>query len=370
VRPTSAYLPPQRCGPLASFVIADVLGGILFALLAAALFWRRTHRRRAAAARAAAPAPRELVPGDAVVAGKVVIADGRDAAITIDIDQDGHEWQSKSGWMTTWKETDRRVEARPFYIQRAHGERVRVEPDGSVFLVDRLDGEARTGPDTRTRSARLTEGELVFASGVLVRGMDPQAGGYRDGSLGWVLRPRRGERMLISTEPQAQRHDRRARFHGGWVIAFLIAIGVLHGLLFGGYHALRFRGETVLAHIENLTSYRVWVQPKSGRGHWSTHYVLAAAYVDARDNEQHVSDEVDGSFWYRAHQERDQPVPFRVVPSLRLAQVGSEATLAVWRAIVGCTELVFLLILYPATVVGSRPWYDRRRVVEQVKGRL
>jgi len=372
VQPTITYVPSQRAGQSASVAAADVWGAlVLGGLLLAALLWRRTHQRRAIAAREAEATGHALRPGVSVISGVVATEDDSDGwAVSIEIDQEAREWKAKQNWHVTWQEVARRTEVRPFYIVRPGGDRVRVEPNTNVFLIDQLDGEVREpSAARRTRTARLTPGESVYASGVLTRARDPQTGGYRDGE-GWVLRPQPGAKMLISTEPQSKRHERRARFHRGWIIALGICIALVHGGLFATFHLLELGGQVVTAQVTNTSTFQVWVKPRSSRGYWRTHYVVEAEYPDDHGQLHAVRDETNWAFYNSLRRVDAQTVPFRVLPSLRLAQIGPVATLDVWKIAVAMVIYFLLLLLYPLTSVRSRPWYDKRRVVETVKGRL
>jgi hypothetical protein len=167
--------------------VVDALATFGLGLVLVFTLWLRRHALRdAAEARsleATANAP--LRPGPATIVGHVDGGAG-DAFVTIELAQRRQKVQkSNGGGYVEWRETSRRVEARPFYVKRQNGERVRVEPDERVFLVDRLDGQGgQEGQEDqaggagleRRRTATLRTGERVCVTGVLVPGIDPLQG--------------------------------------------------------------------------------------------------------------------------------------------------------------------------------------------------
>jgi hypothetical protein len=235
------YLPSASATPEASLWILVLFGGILLLGLLG-LFAARylRHRRRAAHYREAAKqANAPLKPGPTVVAGTVA-DEGEGPAVTIDIDQTGSQRRYKGSWVHRWSEQGRVVHVRPFYLSRPSGERVRVEPDERVFLVDKLDGLTVLGPARRRRSATLIAGESAYVVGVMTSGFDPLKGGYRDNGSALVLRPSGVEPMLISTEPLADRHTRAASLYRTLALSTLLMLALIHGGLFLRDHAVRF----------------------------------------------------------------------------------------------------------------------------------
>jgi hypothetical protein len=352
-------------------IVVDGLAGLaLTGLLVFTIFRRNQALRRAAEATALEEsAKRPLRPGPATIAGRV-LGDGDDEArgpafITIEIEQRGREWQGKHGWYHEWKETSRRVDARPFYVLRPNGERVRVEPDRNVFLVDLLDGTERLEHARRRRLATLRPGEKVSVTGVLVRGFDPQQGGYRDAGPALVLRPPPRGRMLVSTEPLAERHQRRARAYRGLAIAIGVILVVLHGLLFANVHLQRLGGKRVEANIERATSERYWVSRKRG-GYWAWRYHLFAR----TDEGQVLTDQVSDAL-YTAVQKNVGP-PLRatfVVGPFGLVQYGTRPVIGDWKVVLFAITMGLFFVVY-LIVVSQRPWYEERKVKESNRGRL
>ena len=196
---------------------ALVLGLDLALVGALAFCLRSTGRARRAAqhARASIVPGAPLVEGQRFVAGTVALASDEPLAVEVTVTQQGSEHTVKNGKVHEFKEIDRTIEARPFYLVHESGERVRVEPPtpGGVRLIDRLDQEEWIVKPSRRKRAALTEGEAAYVEGQLERGHDPEGGaaaGYREAAMGWVLRPRRGL-VHVSTEPLAHRHELRLR---------------------------------------------------------------------------------------------------------------------------------------------------------------
>jgi hypothetical protein len=200
-------------GPLLSAILAVLAAAAFAAVWIGALV--RAARAAAlarAAARSAKDAGAPLAPGPAVIAGPVEMAKDETIAVKVEIDQEGTEGESSGSYSFSWTEKNRVVTMRPFYVGHASGARVRVEPMGRAYLVDAMDGMIVVSTTRRTRHAELSPGEHVFAVGDLQRAHDPETppAGYRDAAQGWVLRPRPGEDMLLSSEPLEKRFLRRA----------------------------------------------------------------------------------------------------------------------------------------------------------------
>jgi hypothetical protein len=353
-------------------IVVDGLAGLaLTGLLVVTIFRRNQALRRVAEATALEEsAKRPLRPGPATIMGRV-LGDGDDDAsgpahITIEIEQRGREWQGKNGWYHEWKETSRRVDARPFYVLRPNGERVRIEPDQNVFLVDLLDGTERLEHTRRRRTATLRPGERVSVTGVLVRGFDPQQGGYRDAGPALVLKPPPRGRMLVSTEPLADRHTRRAGAYRGLAIAIGVILAILHGLLFANVHLQRLGGKRVEATIDRVTSERYWVSRKGGGGYWAWRY-----HAHARTDEgSSLTDQVSYAL-YTAVQRNVGP-PLRatfLVGPFGLVQYGTRPVIGDWKVVLFAITMVLFFVVY-LIVVSQRPWYEQTTVKESKSGRL
>lgn len=209
-----------------------------------------SRRARLADARSVEEGP--LQPGDAVVCGVVELAAGHDTAVRVEIDQIGHERRSKQQWHHSWKETERRVRAHPFYLREARGVRVRVEPNEEATLVDGLDGVERKSRHRRTRYAELTPGEEIHAVGELVP-VPAEGGAYRGAGEAFVLRPPLRGRMLLSSEwlgSRFRRHATHARYATVACVVHLVAFGFLDL----GYHARVLEGRSEVGVVETATA--------------------------------------------------------------------------------------------------------------------
>jgi hypothetical protein len=365
---TASLIAYSEVTPGTTVAIVDVFGWwMLGGLLAYLLLMRVLDGRRAAAAeRAQSHADAPLAPGAAVIAGRVVDT-GDGPAVTVCIHQDGYEHRGKGGYYHHWKERWRDVTARPFHVARASGELVRVEPDERVFLVDRLDGivdEDDGGGTRRARTATLTAGEQVYVTGTLAWGTDPQqSGGYRGAGRALVMKPPARGRMLISTEPLIKRHRDAARDHGNLALFTAVVLLLAHGGYFLRYDVLRLFGHPVNAVVTERRAWDVWHTPKHGVGHWVHHYGVAAR--DPATDAQ-FSQECSAYYFYRASE--GDTVPFLVAGPF--SQLGLVPTQGPGKLV------VFALLALPYTLIivfillGMRPWWERRRVVDTGDGRL
>src|SRR5690606_27641955 len=166
--------------------VAGYLAIFVFAVQGA-LRWSR----RAKLADASVDPTRPLAPGAAIVVGVAEPWPDASPAVRVEIWPEGSEPESSGSVTHVGAEKNQRMHVRPFYPRRPSGERVLVEPTREALLLDALDGLVQLSRSRRVRTAELTPGETVIASGVLARavrvGAPGEGGGYRDGSLGWVL---------------------------------------------------------------------------------------------------------------------------------------------------------------------------------------
>lgn len=341
-------------------------------MLLAALVLSWTYRRRARAEAAVDPrAP--LVSGPAVVVGVVELeaGDGR-TAIELRVRQRGTESADKGSWSHRWDETGREVRARPFWVRRDDGVRVRVEPVAGKFaLHDALSRVERRGPADRTRIAELTAGERVFVAGTLTGaagGAPPSP--YRSGGGTPVVRAPAFGRLLVSTEPPGGTSAAQARFHRNWAVALVVFAAMLSAFLIPTYRVLTLFGEPVTADAVATRHWREWVKPKNGTGHWSDHYVVRARLeVDGASRE--LEDDCRSTLHALVRSGEQTAVPFVVVPSLPVfSQLGLHPTLVDWQAFVLIAVVVVLLLAYVLTARAMRPWYARRKIVDVGSGRL
>lgn len=300
-------------------------------------------------------------PGPAILYGTVEPDGG--PAVRVEIDQRGEEWSHKNGWSHRWRETARRVTARPFFLVLPSGEKVRVEPDPGVFLVDKLDQLVRRQHNQRTRAAELTPGEVVYASGALVEGEVDQASafrGYREPpKRKLVLRAPRGGRMLIASERLGRRYLGRVWFHACWAFYAAAALAFMHGAFFLGYHLRAFRGHVVQARIDKKHTYVT----SSGKSR-TVHHDLWLAW----DGGYFIEDAASRTF---SRVEVGDVVPVVDVAGWRQARaLGRAATVSASRALVMIGLSLLMAFGYRHRRERSRPWYDQRKVIDEGRGRL
>jgi hypothetical protein len=316
--------------------------------------------RRAKLADASVDPARPLVAGEAVLVGVVEAWPDAGPAVVVEIEQHGSEHESSGSWSHVWREIDRRMRVRPFYLRHASGERVLVEAGGEALLLDDLDGLVHLSSTSRVRTAELTPGETVIATGVLERGLRvgaPGGGsGYRDGAMGWVLRPASREQMVLSTEPLGVRFRKRAQRSAVVALATSIVFCGVHALLLG-YHLRVWRGETVVGTVVE----RLHWTTRDDEGGEHAHYLVSAETPGGV-----VTDHV-----YTAGFERVAPrghVAVRAVPS------------APWASSLGATptahSVALLLVLIGGVIVlvtgrlaVPRGWYESK-VTDRGGGRL
>lgn len=342
----------QHLGPLVSTALIYGFGGIGFAAMIIYVWGRRLRELRdAKAAEASTEADVEWKLGPAVLFGKVDYAQGATAAVRVDVDQEGDESESSGVWSHSWTEKNRRVHVEPFYLEVFPDKRIRIEPTSEAYLVDEMDGMIRVDLKKRTRFAQLTPGETVYAVGELVRAHDPESGGaagYRSSRDAFVLRPRPGEPMLLSSEPLGLRYRARASFYATalvWMAVFCVGFHVA----MMNYHLRQFFGETILTTITKLDHYTT----KDDDGADVHHYRVVAKDSSGKEISDHV-DESDFS-WLREGYE----VPFRWVPiSPSASAIGQDVTVNFLA--LGVFPLLWVVwAAFRGVERERKPWYER-----------
>jgi hypothetical protein len=350
------------------FVFVGGVLGLGASLVFALARWRRFRDRAAAAERAVRGETAQLAPGFAVVSGAVETDDAA-PAIEIVIRQRGEEFRQKQGWSVVWRETARQVEVRPFYLVRASGDAVRVEPDESVFLVDSLKLRERPSEETRVLAATLDPREECTVTGVLVRARDPRAAGagYREAGETLVLVPPSGERMIVSVEPLPERYHRRARFHRRAASAIGVLFAVVHVALLGSYYASILFGRVAPATVVDT---RTW--STSSKGSTTAHYAFVIAHPAA--SLEIVRVEVSGAAFTAelaaSARGAHLVVPVRYVPGTAIVQAGEEPRLSLLPALLTLAASVATALVYAALARSTRAWYEQPKLSERVNGRL
>lgn len=335
------------------------------------LFWWVQHRKRAAVERGFDPkAP--LVNGHAVIVGQVELEPGATGpAIQLAIQQEGKDIKGKHGWSHSWSERSREVRVRPFWVRRFTGELVRVEPDERVVLRDELSRVERRSYAERVRFAELTPGETVHVSGSLF-GANPSGMGaaYRVAATEPVLRPSRIGPMVVSTERPGATSDERARFYRSWLVGVAALALALPTVVFPTVALLGLTGETVRAVPGATRQWQVYRKPKNRPGYYVQHYGLRSVREDG-GRAQVLTDECSAAVWSCVQSGACPEVRYTVSAlSDGVVQIGVGGQITDGRAIVLGLVAAALLLIYPISVFGSRPWYLRRRIVDTGTGKL
>ncbi|MBW2459954.1 MAG: hypothetical protein JRI68_36030 [Deltaproteobacteria bacterium] len=352
--PQVAELPEDHLGPVGSAIIGYgvcvAIPLVLFILLL--MGWLR-ERVRAAKARASFNGTVVLEPGETVIHGQAEYAAGADAAVRVEIIQDGTEQKLQKGWKHTWTEVSREVLAQPFYVQVSKDQRVRVEPPDDTMLIDDMDETIFVDSTTRKRAAAISPREEIYVNGELCQAADPEAeGGYRAGGKAWVLRGTSKGNMLISTEPFQARFERQARrFRNGAIVTFLVL--AFAQLLCIDYHMLLWRGAIVTGEIVSQRHYTT----KGNKGKVTHHYEVKTKLGDGVE----LKDEVDEEVFQRMTP--GTTVAVRRVPgSTVFMRVGPTASLPLWAGILAFVGAAVLCMLLLAFALTSRQWYEKKLV--------
>lgn len=322
----------------------------------------RGHRALESGARLAA-----LRVGGCVLEGHVAYADGADRALRVDFEQVYTEQESSGSWSHTWIETRRKLTVHPFYLIRADGTRLRVEPtEEQSQLFDELESKILVpewsnvrGPTTRTRFATLVPGERVWVTGRLERGFDPEqagvaaASGYREAAppASWLVR---GEPLIVSSVSLAAHFAARARQHLRHAIVLLVFLLVSATMPI--LYVDRVLGTTVVVPVESVVS-------ETDDADQVTGYRARASYHGSR---------LEGESLY-APPALGSPMEFRVGwlsdnPGPRARFTGVEMVLCFG---IAAAALVLECVLRSLSA-RALPWYrsERVKVTENGNGRL
>ncbi len=333
--------------PIASTAL--VLGvDLAFAAALGVAIWQRARARRAIAAAEACVVPTApLFERQRFLAGTVELAEGEPLAVRVTVTQAGVERAVKNGRVHDWVETDRAVEARPFYVRHASGARVRVEVPASaddVVIVDALDQREWSDRALRRRRAELTPGEPVIVEGRLGREHDPEAQGaqsYRDAAAGWVMRPPRDRRMLLSSESLAHKHRLRRRALGV-AIGVIVTLWGIAELPLLGFRLRQLQGQDVVLPYAGKRAY----SSRNSKGHLTQHWVVDFRQTIGQTT-FNVAAPIDGSDYQRL------PIgPGKV----RVRDVASPQ----WATALGRGSSVNIWGLIAATVLCAAGWIKLR----------
>jgi hypothetical protein len=361
------YSPHDRLGFGLSMLLVYGLGtvvlGTVVTLLAVltARHYRRLRQALDAQDKSEHPT---LSLGHAVLSGTVETDDPKVPAVTVEVDQAAREYAVKGGQRHEWKETARRVSAKPFWLVLDSGERVRVEPPDDVFLIDSLEEKSRESRMFRTYAAQLEQGERATVTGILRReqstGATSATAGYRDQGTAFVLRGVRGERMLISTEPLPERHRRWARFYAVTTAIVGAIFLFAHLVLWAPFHALNVRGVDADAVVKDRST---WVVKGKST---TTHYKI---FAHSTTYNVDLADETTAAAYNSAV--KGQPVPFLIVPtSPATFQIGLAPGVSVFNIMLFTHPTIFGLVGFFLLRKKRLAWYEQKLVTHNLTGPL
>jgi hypothetical protein len=345
------------------------VGAVLAALFAHARALAARGRREADAI--SRPGPLFAGPSK-VVRGRVSLAEGATSAVRVVVQQRVKNHTSKNSKWHTWEETERAVEAQPFYLTREAdattgpggdgGDVVLVEPSHDVFVVDAL--ETRAVPGTVTRRERVcevSEGEVFSAYGTLVRGAHPRArSAYRDGAQGWILKPPRTGKMVLASGTIDARYDGRVSFVRGWTTVLTVAWAVFNLFVTVPFLAATAFGEHEIAEV---TGERTWVtrNKNTSTNHYAVRVLTESGYRFER--------EVSSRGYYTLQRQRlTTGVRVPVVHALgweRASYLGDGPTMSGLALILGLIASGVSAGLFYSGYRGAYAWYDKDRLSEQ-----
>jgi hypothetical protein len=362
---------PDQISPEASEVCVMVVGVAFFSLVVFALLRMRRASKSARAARVseALADKRELAPGFAVVHGEVE-TEGTRPAVILRIYQLGRELRGRIRVRHTWTEFGRQVDAPPFFLRLASGQRVRVVPGDSARLVDELGVEplvvAEGAAQQRLLTARLSPSAFAYVCGTLEAPASAVA--YRGVEEDWTLHPLAGRQMVISPRPLSPSYTRRARFHMAWAIGCAVALLFANGASFGAYWLELLWGRPVAARATEAPS---WTTPGKP---FDAHYgVTAEATVDGRDLKltREASYYHSNSIKEELAKGQSADVYFLVVPfHVETYDLGTRPTVQPWAIFLALLVFGAAAGIYVVHAQRTLAWYDRRRLVDAGKGPL
>jgi hypothetical protein len=364
------FVPPEHAGPTGVFIVCVLLLGVFVAGGIGYLFWVARALHHARLRERTLLDERSRLP---LSAGPLRVVHGRvererdeadDVVAEVDVTQLVEDKTSKNTHWHIWKEIDRESRARPFYLVHDGDERVvYVEAADDVLIVDTLGTSYPDDlPQQRVRAAKVKHGETIYAYGDLFTGQHARAGGaaYRDGSLGFILRPPRTGRLLLATDAMRDRYDKRVSF-------LLIAASIVTAAWLA-FHAAFTVPTLVASFFGTASTTRVtWASTYVVRGKngSTTYYSL---HTETDDGIQLVAD-VPYQTWY-AVKTAQTPRNTVHVPLLRVGDseyasfIGRRPHASMGAMVAG---VIFALIAFgviAGVYTGRRAWYDRKKLVE------
>ena len=242
-----------------SVLVAVVFGGLV--LPGAALYAFRRAWRDLTLARSLKEAELSAFtgrPGPTVAHGKVAWIDPAECPISIEIEQQGSESDTRSGRSVQWTEVDRKTTRQPFEVLLADGRKVRVEPDEDTRIADRLEQVEIVATGVRKKRAAFDPGDEVWVVGAMRPGR-PGASGPASAYRGTVASAPGKERrplvmrrtpkgpMLLSSIRLGADRTKPALYHLLAGVVFTLAAVFLNALELRDFYASWLHGETVLS---------------------------------------------------------------------------------------------------------------------------
>ena len=347
-----------------SSVVSSVLTLLLYVALSVALVVAikeaRKWRREGRAADQALDPQAELAEGECFVHGVVELEEGTDFAVVVEVRQAGKETKHKKGGHShSWSEVARRTFSNPFWIRLTSGERVRVEPDGDVKLIDRLDVLVHDQlPTERFRIAELSAGEKVIAKGVLRSERSGSAEHYREAAPRvWVLRQGPSDaRLHLTAEQLGDQHRRVSNTYIKRIAFAWLPCVLLVTALCGPFMARLFYGELTTIVVDNKH-----YTPRHGDSGPS----WGVSFQAPGGDEDRVS--LDSDDWELVTE--GDAMAYVDVPGARwMSCLGSESTLDVFAWFFAL--LTVLVCLSGVIVPPARPWYESMKQFDSGGGRL
>lgn len=349
-------------------------GGLVLlclATLATMLTWSivrmRAFHQQAASEQSIDPTG-PLRAGPFVLVGTVEVEDGA-TPLTIRIVQFGKEWKVKGGWSHSWTETSRTVDVRPFVVRRDDGTTIKVEPGLRVVLHDNLSRFEHASPTTRTRIAEVKPGDRIYVAGKLVDvGVHGGGGVYREAPRMPRLIPASTGPMVLSTEAPGGTARRLGRLHRSCVLAISALLAFQLVAVISPYLAQHLTGVTSVGAIRQVRTYQTYHKPKNGSGYWTTHQ---EAEVDVSREQSATFRIAEDLYTCVVRDGCDRVIVRRAaLAGMTTTQLGSRPTLGVTRATILLIASAAALIVWLIILIGARPWWLRRKVVDRGSGHL
>lgn len=364
--PDIDFMAPMHAGPGPTFVLGIALLGLggfaaIVQLFARAAQLARAQRHEATVLEQRADWP--LFAGPNRVVRGTVDCDDLEVPVKVEIVQHAIDHTSKNSKSHSWEEIHREVVAAPFYLVRGDGQNVLVEPDQQVLVIDTLETvPAKDIPRARRRISDVRRGETFFAYGDLHQGQHPRARtAYRDGAMGWILRPPRGvTRMLFATGSIANRYAGRVSFLRLWGAILLVIWSVFSVTTLGPFVGASLFGKHTVTHVTGQHTYTT-----KNKNSTTTHYV-----IETRTDDGFVYEgEVERSTYTWILESKSMgtrlTVPIIRTGSSTWASYLGDRPGAYWMALIlgNIGAIVIGLVLFN-TYESKAAWYDRKKLKE------